>query len=524
MSKKIEEITDKIEANKEVLSTMPKNNIKNMDIYQKKLEELEEEFKKYQKDISNRLQRRYQNATKKALNKEIENLETRLKTISYILELLDEEKTSYEKMGLDRAIFTLSRYYKENLENINEQIELCINSFSKVGVQVSLDDFDYSIYVKNYMRTFFQELEKGDINSYKSKEKFEEIYWKCPDIIVHIELNIRNIYLKKQILIDKFFEKEKIEKLKRLDVTSKEVKKNYLEIKKQMLEKIAIEPRLIQEKFLSGKLNMKNFTEEKISADISKVLPKDIAEEVYTNEEIKNNINKFLNSLYEYQNYMKFKYILDDIKQYYKEKDNYKKSYITTKKEIQKLENKLLKLNKKASRLGFFGIKKREYKQTSEIKVLIHEIKEKYRELDINKFYNKIYTELNESSTIYDVLNLANSYYVYLTSCIIKEFKNIQPDEIAQEIKSLDNFLNNPYNTIINHTLITDEDDLSIIIKDRYKLLKFTVEKEDLGTNNISSLISKLENIQMAINMKKANIKVEDIEQLCKIKKILQLG
>ena len=251
MSKKIEEITDKIEANKEVLSTMPKNNIKNMDIYQKKLEELEEEFKKYQKDISNRLQRRYQNATKKALNKEIENLETRLKTISYILELLDEEKTSYEKMGLDRAIFTLSRYYKENLENINEQIELCINSFSKVGVQVSLDDFDYSIYVKNYMRTFFQELEKGDINSDKSKEKFEEIYWKCPDIIVHIELNIRNIYLKKQILIDKFFEKEKIEKLKRLDVTSKEVKKNYLEIKKQMLEKIAIEPRLIQEKFLS---------------------------------------------------------------------------------------------------------------------------------------------------------------------------------------------------------------------------------------------------------------------------------
>ena len=99
MSKKIEEITDKIEANKEVLSTMPKNNIKNMDIYQKKLEELEEEFKKYQKDISNRLQRRYQNATKKALNKEIENLETRLKTISYILELLDERKNFLRKNG-----------------------------------------------------------------------------------------------------------------------------------------------------------------------------------------------------------------------------------------------------------------------------------------------------------------------------------------------------------------------------------------------------------------------------------------
>ena len=31
-------------------------------------------------------------------------------------------------------------------------------------------------------------------------------------------------------------------------------------------------------------------------------------------------------------------------------------------------------------------------------------------------------------------------------------------------------------------------------IKDRYKLLSFIVEKEDLGINNISSLISRLEN------------------------------
>ena len=99
MSKKIEEIMDKIEASKEVLSTMPKNNLKNINIYQEKLEELEEEYRKYQKDISTRLQRRYQNAIRKAPNKEIENLETRLKTISYILELLDEEKTSYEKNG-----------------------------------------------------------------------------------------------------------------------------------------------------------------------------------------------------------------------------------------------------------------------------------------------------------------------------------------------------------------------------------------------------------------------------------------
>ena len=78
-----------------------------------------------------------------------------------------------KKMGLDRAIFTISRYYKENLENINEQIQSCIDKFSKVGIQVSLDDFDYSLYVKDYMKIFFQELEKGNVNSERLKEKFE---------------------------------------------------------------------------------------------------------------------------------------------------------------------------------------------------------------------------------------------------------------------------------------------------------------------------------------------------------------
>lgn len=523
MASKIEEITDKIQSNKEVLSTMPKNNLKNINIYQSKIEELEEEYKEYKKDIFTRLQRRYKNAVKKEENKEIENLESRLKTISYILKLLDDTKTSYEKLELDKAIYTISRYYKDNFENINEQIKLYINKFSEIGIGISLDDFDYSIYVKKYMKTFFQELEKGDINSEKLKQSFEEIYWKSPDIIVQIELNLRKIYLKKEVLIDKYFEKEKVEKLKRLDVTTKEIYKSYIEIKKMLLEKKEVEPYLLQEKFLFGKENTKNFAEEKIESNVGKILLNTSISEIYKNEEIQNNINKFLNSLYEYQNYLKFKFILDDIKTYYSEKDKYKKSYINTKKEIEKLEKKLSNLNKKVLRKKLFRPSEVEYRQTPEIKELIILIKEKYRELDANKFYNKIYTELNDKSTLYDVLKLANSYYTYLTSCIIKNFKNIAQDEIDNKIKELNDFLNNPFNTIINYTLITEENDFSIIIKDRYKLLKFNVEKEDLNSANINSLILKLENIKTAINLKKANIKIEEIEQFCEIKRMLQL-
>ena len=524
MSIKTEEILEKIAASKEILSTMPKNNPKNIEIFKDKLDELEKEYTTYQDEVSNELKKRYEKAVKKTENKEIENLQTRIKTITYILELLNEEKTSYEKMELDRSIFTISRYYKENFESVNEQIQICIDKFSKVGIELSLEDFNYSIYVKDYMKTFFQELKKGDIHSEKIEEKVKYIYSKCPEIMIHIELNMRNIYFKNESIIDKYFEKEKSEKLKKANITLKEINKSYIDLNKQLMEKVAIEPRIIQEKFLSGKCNISNLESEKLKTDITKLLPKEIVENSDENEEVEGNIINFLNSLQEYQNYLKFKFIIDDIKQYYEEKENYKKVYVETKKEIESLEKQLNKLNRKANKRGFFGIKKVTSGQTQETKELIQTIKEKYKELDMNKFYNKIYADINKNSTIYDILNLANSYYVYLTTCIINHFKNIKPEEINEKVKELDKFLNNPYNAMIKHTSFMEENDLALIIADKYKLLHFTIDKQDLDEKHLGALIAKLENIQMAINIRRANLKIEDIKELCEIKKLLDIN
>ena len=57
-------------------------------------------------------------------------------------------------------------------------------------------------------------------------------------------------------------------------------------------------------------------------------------------------------------------------------------------------------------------------------------------------------------------------------------------------ISNLDDFLKNPYNTIINNLTILEEKDVAIIIKDRYKLLNFMIEKEDISLNNVDNLVS----------------------------------
>ena len=140
----------------------------------------------------------------------------------------------------------------------------------------------------------------------------------------------------------------------------------------------------------------------------------------------------------------------------------------------------------------------------------------------MNEFYNKIYTDLNENSTIYDVLYLANAHYYYLVDCFIRNNQEISQEEIDDNVEALNNFLLNPYNTVIYNIPFLEQKDLAVIIKDRYRLLNFKVEKENLSEDNIDSLIDLLKNVCTGINIREAKLDIEEIEELCKIKKILK--
>ena len=143
----ITEMLEKIDVEKQLLSLMPRNNDKNISKYLEKIHELTKEYTKYQNDVEKILKKRYEKATKVDKSSEVENLEIRLNTIEKTLYLLSENKTSYEKMDLDKIIYKIGKFYKGNLENINEQIEQYIKRFASVGINLELSHFNYSIYV-----------------------------------------------------------------------------------------------------------------------------------------------------------------------------------------------------------------------------------------------------------------------------------------------------------------------------------------------------------------------------------------
>lgn len=516
---KIKEFYDKMEIEKEVLSTMPKNNKKNTDKYLEKINELKEEYESEKKKIEKTLNKRYKKALDIKENSEISNLEIRVKTIESVLYLIDEEKTSYEKMGLDKIIYRIRKFYKDNLENINTQIEMAVRKFEEVGINLTSEDFNYSTFVEQYMSVFFKERKKENSNILKTK--FEEVYWKCPDIITHIELNLRNIYLQKQSIIDKYFENEKQKLLKQWDKTPQEIMNLYFELKNQKINAIKQDKKRLLDNFLNGKLDIKDYTKEKVEGNYTKILMPIMIEKINTNEqEVRRNIQEFLNSLYEYKSYISYKFIVDDMKKHYQDKEKYKKAYEETKKKIIELEKKLKKLNKKRTG-GFFNKNKKELKQTAEQNNIIQELRKTYKDLDLNRFYNKIYTNIKDDSTIYDVLKLANSDYNYLTDCMIENNKTITQEKIDAQIENLNNFIKEPFNNIVNNVIFTDDKDITLFIKDRYKLLSFNIKQEDFSEKNIGNLITILENIMTNFYLKDVKLDIEKIDELIKIQNTL---
>lgn len=517
--KNLEEVISRINIDKEILDTLPKNNAKNIKSYEKRVIALKEEYETEQKEIIKELEKRLKKISSAGQKKGISQTEKQIESNEGVLYLLNSFDTSYEKMDLDRAMFNLEHYYKKNLKIVNQTILYCIKKFEEVGINIELKNFEYSEYVNEYLTSLFREIDREDVNSKRIKDKFEEIYWKCPELIIHIVLNIKNIYSKNEKKIDKYFNNQRENLLK--NFTADDIIERFMDLKKQLDKEVNENKASIVSKFLNGELDVKKFTNSAIIEDYAKFISKDKIdlENASKMDELDLNLSKLLNSIYEYKKYLKFKFVIDDIKAIYAEKDKYKNVYAKTKKEIDKKEKKRIALNKKINKKSIF--KKNNEKFIDKRNEIILDLKQLYKELYDNKIYDKVITELHDNSNLNDVMNLASSFYEYLFNCICKTYKDMGEEEINLMIDEIKEFTKYPYSTIMNNIKILENKDIMIVIKDRYQMLDINILKEDLTEENLDIMIETLNKIQMAHNIRKNKINLDEIADACEFKKIL---
>lgn len=535
MKELVENIGKQIDTDKEVITVLPRKGIKAIKTLLGTIKEMQDKYEHANQILVNEIKNRYDKLTEVEDNEEISKLEEEILKLDVAIKNTDT-RSSFEKMRLDKIVYNVNGYYKSDLERLNQELVACVKQFEAVGIKISAQDFNISEYAQEYMTVLLQEVYNGKINSERIKETFEKVYWKCSEVVSHLYVNIRHIYDMHENEIDKFYQTKMENVIQGLNSTIEQVEdtKNALINRKKKIQDV--DNKVILEKFFNGTLNINDYKQsnyEKIYFDLVSKNVNELSEE--EKNEMDENIEKLNDNLNEYSKYSEYKFLVDgvlkireeELKARQKAKDK-KTEYEMLQDEIKKLTSNIFKLNIKLEKTtkGFFGIKISGEKKKSSIILerndLILELKKLYIKLDDEIIKQKIMQNIDDTSSILDVLKLASYHYGFMAKEIIKKYPEITDKELGEMAKNIRDFITFSVFSVINYIKISDKKELSIIIKDKYKLFGMQLSKENFQEENIEDLIKKVKIVNNYNNIQKSKFSVKDLEYVIMAKEMLK--
>lgn len=503
-----EKLIKQIDELKQTLDTLPKNNKKNREKYFDVLSHSISEYSSISDMVHDEIVNRFSSINGKlSRNSDLDVQKENISSILNEISIFNKYNTSYEKLSLDKTFYNF--YEKENkyFESIIKNIEKLIKIYNEVGIKLTALSFRYSPSFYKFMKLYFEDGNDKE----KLKVEFEKIYWKVPNFISHIELSFKYIYYNNLKYFDKYIDMKTVSLSKRyekgLALTYKDLKVKYdLEYEKDIY--------LIVEDFKSRKKNIGDYSSDKINSLLGEYIDGCSVDD----EKYSSNIDifkKLYRTLIEYEEYLKYINMIDDIKNIYKDKASYKDAVKLKFKEIVKSEKKLFKLTSKVFKLEKKGKNSDSY--ISLIDEVINEIKVLYDELEVAKFNENIY-KLDDSATLIEVLELVNAYYIYQNNFYRKDNPDITLSEIDDNILDLLVFVISPYNNLINNITINEEVDVKETISNIYNLSMIKLSKEMFDdSSNIQKMKEDLEKILVNYYIKQSDISVSEIDYLCDV-------
>ncbi len=532
-------INDDIIAKKTLLSTLPTKTKANIKNYNDKINSIIKDYESYKESVrkyliaknnSFEIDKNYHNVD--VLKKEIEELEQ-------IRLLLNPTNTFFEKMGFDTLLYNIRNYSDFNFTSMNEIINEFLTNFEKAGIILTVSDFDYTYYVREYMSSFL-DIRNSTSRSFDMLSKtFEEIYWENPNLIQQIELNFRKLIKKNRRKFDAYIANAQKEIMWKNNIGNYKDCINKLKIKYSELEENGKEDIAdIIELAKKGELEINNFFEgsrvmettyQSLTIEQLDLNNKQSLDNFYANlKKLKDNIN-------EYNNYLTFMPLFENFKNEFRKpqpstiqeparRNISKLRAIETK--INEKENILAKLNRNLFSTGrsFFGFKNdippRQIKQDSII--LSSELYKLYNDFDQELFREKVKQILNDFLTVPELLHLYYSFDYFKKKDIKKAFNLEQYDEIIQQSKKFDEFAKNPNNLITNGVSIFSKSDISKIIVNKYRLDNINITEENLEQRELESLLNQIEYLLRIEKINKSETTVEKIWFMVKVTNILK--
>lgn len=481
---------------KQVLDTLPTNTIQNRKTKTRVIaEEINTRTIELNK-IKSELEKRKQQMESFTINPEIESSEKEMESCK-IMNEWNTYNTPLEKLHLDYYLYLLHHYYKDNLSSVNEWILKIITSFKQVGIVITENDFNYNIYAKEYINSLLNSTDQSEI-----KTKFDEIYWKFPELLSVVEMNIRSIYLSNEKKITKYYQDRLEEYLKAHK--KEELENLYKELysKKQVLLKT--DSSTILQNFVSKKWDVRDYTE-------SNALKKQ--EKFFKEKPSISLIQSIEQTLLEYSLILEYEPLLEDMKKKLTEKDSYKGKKSSLLKEIANLEKKLIKLEaqKNTPKKGLFKSKSRDDKLLFKYKDTLNELSKKYEELEEESFNDIIYRELSLDTSILNIFKFITSNYLYFISRSKEIDDSVSISTLNEKYKELQEIIDSHNFIFLDHIALLDEQNIKMVIADKCKLESVNITMDDLEKDNVETIRSEMEFLENWYYINTTNLSVSEI-------------
>lgn len=457
---------------------------------------------------------------------EYTEINRKINSLKKIIKYNNRYNDIYEKLDIDKTVNNISDNGISDFSKVNALISKVIRLFEKASIKLTASDFDYSVYSYEYMIVFFESLDKSSFND-DMKDIFDKLYWECPNLITHLKLSIRYLSSKYKKELEVYYTKDNEEVMQKCGVSLENIGETFDRLIKDMKEKMRKDSFLLSNKFFNGTLSIYDYMDGSPSSrkSFNKFLFDKEFEEL--DEKSKNDFNDEISSIkdvvVELKGFNKYRPIIMDIKERYKNKDSFKDVYQNKLKEINSEEVKREKLFKKyygkESKFLIFTKKINRDALKVEINEQVKLLDRLYDELDDAKINDVIYKNLDDTSTLYDALYVCASFYSYFKKMCDKLEFNSDDVKYLKEYHSFYEFIITPTNSFITKSKLNEDTDINNVIYEKYKLLNINITMDDL-TDNLLRLEDDIDFVNLVNNIKSSDISLEDIKFIVDFRRI----
>lgn len=408
-----------------------------------------------------------------------------------------------------------------SLEFLNSVLKQYIDKFSDMGINLVCDDFNYSVFTKEYMESYFLNNKEDMLG------KFEKVFFECPDFIHHIKMCLKNIIIKNRITLETTLLKNTDDKVQSsFNATNLNLFDDYLNFKDEYkwdclkdsynTLQLFLGDRNIEDYLVDSDVRKKNFTKFYSNYyDLN-----------YENKLKINAIYKdFYNTLEVLNDFYRYKFILDDMIKRYGGKESSKVNYDNKLKEVTTSDKLRIKLNKDyydcfVSKL----FRKAKPEKGKLIKLQVNEeivkLNKLYSELD-DAYFNKLIAErLNDASSIYEFFVLSLSSFAYLKNIFEDKFKEEEDFDLEKEFVRFINFIYNPYNQFMIKINALANYDVCKVLTDKFVISGLSITTEDINADGIELTTQTVEFIIRCILIDDSFIDSKKLKFICDVSKL----